>query len=84
MKEAQRAVNLYEKTLEETKEGAHAEMWATSPFYRDGHTRHSKVKIFGIVPDYATMVGDLTYLWLQEVRFFIGFVLFSVLNESIV
>ena len=69
-KEAQRAINMYEKTKDDAQSAAHTEMWAASPFYADGHTRNPKVRIFSIVPDYASVVGDLTYLWLQEVRVF--------------
>ena len=75
-KEAQRMLNLYHSTRDEAQSATHTEMWAQSPFFADGHTRNPKVRIFSIVPDYASVVGDLTYLWLQEVRYFRYFFLY--------
>ena len=66
-KAAMRMVNSIEKTREESMSAVNAEMWAASPFFADGHSRNPKVKIFSVVPDYAVNIGQLTYLWIQEV-----------------
>ena len=67
---AQKTLNLLDKTKHENNAAAHLQMWAMSPFAKDGIARPTKLDVFTPVPKYASRFGDLTALYLEEVSYF--------------